>query len=47
MMRRQLAQVPVEKGNSLAIGFILLWIGYAVGWISHDWSAPLYCWYAA
>lgn len=32
MIRRKLAEVPVEKGNWVSFGLICGWIGFAIGW---------------
>jgi hypothetical protein len=45
MIRRQLATVPIEKGDRYAKLAILLWFAFALGWVSHEWTVPLFCWY--
>ena len=46
MIRKQLSKMPVERGNRLASALVWLWLGHVIGFVTHEWTVPLYCIYA-
>jgi len=42
MIRKKLAEVPVEKGNQVSYAILCGWLGFVIGWVTHPECA---CWF--